>query len=264
MASDDAPPQETPGDAASDGASSHTASDDPAPDHAPSRVTRNEAAPADTASHPEPDEATSHPAPAELAAEESASDDLATRWRRRWPGATPEESYGQLCLDVPAADWVGAITWLRDEEGFVYFDWLSAVDELEDGFSVVVHLWDLATANDVLVRTRLSRTESRIPTLTGVFRGASWHERETLEMFGIVFEGHPNPVPLLLPDGFEGHPLRKEFLLVSRAAKAWPGAKEPGESDSDVHAGAPGRRKTLPPGVPDPSWGPRPPGAGDA
>ena len=53
-------------------------------------------------------------------------------------------------------------------------------------------------------------------------------------MFGIDFAGHPHLVPLLLPDGFEGHPLRKDFVLAARAAKAWPGAKEPGESDADA------------------------------
>jgi NADH-quinone oxidoreductase subunit C len=84
-------------------------------------------------------------------------------------------------------------------------------------------------------------------------------------MFGLTFEGHPNLVPLLLPDGFEGHPLRKDFVLAARAAKAWPGAKEPGESDADLGRGSsPGRRKTRPPGVPDPAvWGPRPPGPAD-
>ncbi|PYC61749.1 hypothetical protein C7C46_33645, partial [Streptomyces tateyamensis] len=60
--------------------------------------------------------------------------------------------------------------------------------------------------------------------------------------------------PLLLPDGFEGHPLRKEFVLAARVAKAWPGAKEPGESD---HEGGSTRRKMQPVGVPDPNeWGP--------
>jgi NADH-quinone oxidoreductase subunit C len=70
-------------------------------------------------------------------------------------------------------------------------------------------------------------------------------------MFGIVFSGHPSPTPLLLPDGFEGHPLRKEFVLASRVEKPWPGAKEPGESDSDL-AASPRRRRSLPPGVPPP------------
>ncbi len=77
-------------------------------------------------------------------------------------------------------------------------------------------------------------------------------------MFGVDFDGHPNLVPLLLPDGFEGHPLRKDFVLAARVAKPWPGAKEPGESDE---GGPPSRRKTRPPGVPDPDvWGPRPSG----
>ena len=80
-------------------------------------------------------------------------------------------------------------------------------------------------------------------------RRYSWHERQVWEMFGIGFDGHPGLAPLLLPDGFEGHPLRKEFVLASRVAKAWPGAKEPGESDADLEA-APRRRKSLPPGVP--------------
>ena len=88
-------------------------------------------------------------------------------------------------------------------------------------------------------------------TATEVYRGANWHERETHEMFGMIFDGHPNLMPLLLPDGFEGHPLRKEFVLAARVAKPWPGAKEPGESGR----GAPSRRRMLPPGVPQ-DWGP--------
>jgi len=76
-------------------------------------------------------------------------------------------------------------------------------------------------------------------------------------MFGVDFAGHPGLKPLLLPPEFEGHPLRKEFVLAARVAKAWPGAKEPGESDADK---APSRRRIAPPGVPDPDeWGPRDP-----
>ncbi|MDQ1647706.1 MAG: hypothetical protein QOJ50_3890, partial [Cryptosporangiaceae bacterium] len=103
-----------------------------------------------------------------------------------------------------------------------------------------------------LVRTSVPNGDPRLPTITAVFPGADWHERETAEMFGIEFAGHPNPVKLLLPDQFDGHPLRKDFVLAARVAKTWPGAKEPGESES----GAPSRRKIRPPGVPDPAeWG---------
>lgn len=170
---------------------------------------------------------------------------------------TGESAYGVPCVDVPVASWIAALTAARDGLGFSFFDWLTAVDELDDGFAVVVHLFSVVTGDGLLLRTRVPAQDPRLPTATGVFAGASWHERETFEMFGIDFDGHPHLVPLLLPDGFEGNPLRKSFLLATRAAKAWPGAKEPGESDAG--GGSPSRRKTLPPGVPPASWGPRPP-----
>ena len=172
-------------------------------------------------------------------------------------------------MDVPRESWVDAMTVARDELGFGYFDWLTAVDQLDaeedaggPGFDVVAHLWSLDRRAHLLLRTRVPAATPSVGTVTGVFAGASWHERETFEMFGVTFDGHPNLVPLLLPDGFEGNPLRKDFVLAARAAKAWPGAKEPGESDADSgHAASPGRRKTRPPGVPDPQeWGPRPDG----
>ncbi|MCU7824199.1 NADH-quinone oxidoreductase subunit C [Kitasatospora sp. DSM 101779] len=173
------------------------------------------------------------------------------------PWATAAEAYGLLTVDVPAEHWIEALTAARDGLGLSYFDWLSAVDELTEGFSVSVHLADVATPGAVrhlLVRTRVPREKAALPTAVGVYAGAAWHERETHEMFGIDFADHPHLVTLLLPDGFEGHPLRKDFVLAARVAKAWPGAKEPGESD---HGDGPARRKMQPAGVPDPNeWGP--------
>ncbi|WP_051718063.1 NADH-quinone oxidoreductase subunit C [Streptomyces megasporus] len=169
-------------------------------------------------------------------------------------GASASWAYELLTVDVPAERWIEALTAARDELGCTYFDWLSAVDEPGAGFAVCAHLAALGTpVRGLLVRTTVPHERPELPTATGVYAGAAWHERETHEMFGVVFAGHPNPAPLLLPDGFEGHPLRKDFVLAARVAKAWPGAKEPGESG----AGGPRRRQTLPPGVPDPNeWGP--------
>jgi NADH:ubiquinone oxidoreductase subunit C len=181
--------------------------------------------------------------------------------------ATQAESFGPATIDVPASAWSAAHEVLRDAVGLTFFDFLTASDELTDGFRVVSHLadfWGGSHVEHVLVRTLVPRDKPVLPSLSDLYAGANWHERETYEMFGITFENHPNLVPLLLPDGFEGNPLRKEFILASRVAKPWPGAKEPGESDHAPAHGAPSRRRTLPPGVPDPdTWGPRPPGSPD-
>jgi NADH-quinone oxidoreductase subunit C len=191
-------------------------------------------------------------------------DELAAHVVGLLDGASTEVSFGQLTVDVPADHWVDAATVLRDDERVAcgFFDWLSAYDEAADGaadagLAIVLHVWSTAHRHHLRLRTRVARDGGRLPSLAGVWAGANWHERETFEMFGVVFDGHPNLVPLLLPDGFEGNPLRKEFVLASRAAKPWPGAKEPGESDHDTEVASPGRRRMLPPGVPAPGeWGP--------
>jgi NADH-quinone oxidoreductase subunit C len=116
----------------------------------------------------------------------------------------------------------------------------------------------------LVLRTLVPRDEPVLATVTHLFAGARWHERETHEMFGVEFAAPGGERleldKLLLPEGFEGHPLRKDFVLASRVAKPFPGAKEPGESDHQ--AAAPSRRRTRPPGVPEPEqWGPREPGS---
>jgi NADH-quinone oxidoreductase subunit C len=84
-----------------------------------------------------------------------------------------------------------------------------------------------------------------VPTWTGTFAGANWHEREAHEMFGISFTGHPNLINLYLPGAFEGFPLRKDFPLLARMVKPWPGLVdvepmpgEPDDADADAEAEA--------------------------
>ncbi|WP_424212312.1 NADH-quinone oxidoreductase subunit C [Streptomyces sp. BI20] len=161
-----------------------------------------------------------------------------------------------LTVDVPVGSWIPALEIARDKLGCTWFDWLSAVDEPGTGFRICAHVVALEhrRVRRLLLRTTVPHSAPELPTAVDLWAGAAWHERETHEMFGVVFTDHPDPRPLLLPENFEGHPLRKDFVLAARVAKAWPGAKEPGEGAGD---GAPKRRQMLPPGVPDPNdWGP--------
>ena len=166
-----------------------------------------------------------------------------------------EADHRGVMLRVPPGHWLAALAFARERLDCDFFDWLTAVDEADEGFSVVVHVYSLAGRHHVLLAAPLPRSSPRLPTATGIYRGAAWHERETHEMFGIGFDGHPHLAPLLLPDGFEGHPLRKDFELAARAAKEWPGVKEPGERPvPQAERPVPRARRRGPPHVP--GWGP--------
>ena len=163
------------------------------------------------------------------------------------PAGLDANEFGPPHRVVPPEAWHDTLTSLH-ADGYTYFDWLSAVDEEDDGLRLVAHLLRPEPWDHLLVATFLPAASPAVDSVADVYAGAAWHERETHEMFGVDF-GVPLD-PLLLPDGFEGHPLRKEFVLASRVVKAWPGAKEPGESDHDVESRTGGRRM-KPPGVPD-------------
>jgi NADH-quinone oxidoreductase subunit C len=137
-------------------------------------------------------------------------------------------NHGTVELTASADQVVEVVRTLREDPSLAceYFDFLSAVDWAGEGFEVLVLVTSITHGPTVCVKVRLPAEDPHMPTLTGVFRGADWHERETAEMFGIQFDGHPNLVKLYLPEDFEGHPLRKSFALASRVYKPWPGEKE--------------------------------------
>ncbi|MCH8901777.1 MAG: NADH-quinone oxidoreductase subunit C [Chloroflexi bacterium] len=96
-----------------------------------------------------------------------------------------------------------------------YLRSLFGVDHLEDGLEVVYQLVSLEKGHEVVIKTRLTRDDPKLPSVTSVWQGANWHERETRDMFGIIFEGHPHLVPLLLPEDMTDHfPLRKDSPLA--------------------------------------------------
>ena len=115
-------------------------------------------------------------------------------------------------LDATVApDQVVAAATLLDQNGFV-IDTVTGVDWMAAGeMDVVYDFFHLTAPLQVVVRTRVPRDRPELPTISQVFPGANWHERETHDFFGIRFLGHPDLSPLLLPEDATYHPLRKDF-----------------------------------------------------
>ena len=146
-----------------------------------------------------------------------------------------EDQHGHAVVSVAPARYRDMAIFLRDEPELAcdFCDFTGGVDFGSAGFEVVTHLYSTTHNHNVRLKVRLPRENPVCPTISDIFPGANWHEREAAEMFGIVFEGHPQPVKLLLPEPFEGHPLRKDFPLISREVKPWPGAIEGEEGEEE-------------------------------
>jgi NADH-quinone oxidoreductase subunit C len=128
-------------------------------------------------------------------------------------GVSPAVEGGELSLALPVERWQEFARFAKDTLGCRYFNWLTAVDYKEQGLEVVARLDNLEAGLAVTPRTRLPAGETRCLSLTGVFRGADWMERECYDMFGVVFEGHPDLRRILLGEDWEGHPLRKDYAV---------------------------------------------------
>ena len=90
-------------------------------------------------------------------------------------------------------------------------------------FQVFARYDSITEHRGIVIKADLDETSPTVPTISTVFAGADWHEREAWEMFGFDFTGHPNLVHIYLPGAFEGFPLRKDFPLLAREVKPWPG-----------------------------------------
>jgi NADH-quinone oxidoreductase subunit C len=146
-------------------------------------------------------------------------------------------NHGSVDCTCSPVDFVQVAKTLRDAEGIrcEFFTFLSAVDRSEvadnpGGLEVLLHVYSPDYAIHVNVHVPVNAEVPVCDSLTGVYKGALWHERETHEMFGIDFDGHPRLVNLYLPEDFEGHPGLRSFKLPSRQVKEWPGAKDPEEA----------------------------------
>lgn len=133
-------------------------------------------------------------------------------------------AYEELTLTVPCNQIVATLKFLKDDAmcRFTQLVDLAGVDypERRKRFDVVYHL--LSMENNARIRVKMSIAEGdSAPTVTGVFPNADWYEREVFDMYGVVFEGHPDMRRILTDYGFEGHPLRKDFPLTGYTEVRW-------------------------------------------
>ncbi|MCJ2014330.1 NADH-quinone oxidoreductase subunit C [Methylobacterium sp. J-076] len=126
-------------------------------------------------------------------------------------------AFGELTLVVQASDIVYALTYLRDDPSCAFrcFIDLCGADypQREKRFDVVYHLLSLRHNTRIRVKVQTDET-TPVPSVIEVFPAANWYERETYDLYGILFSGHPDLRRLLTDYGFEGHPLRKDFPLT--------------------------------------------------
>jgi NADH-quinone oxidoreductase subunit C len=118
-----------------------------------------------------------------------------------------------LIVSVPVDQWRAFAQFAKESLGCRFFNFLSAVDWKDAGLEVVLVVDNLDDNVSLRVKTRLAPGESRCASLVPVFRGANWMERECYDMFGIVFEDHPDLRRILLGDDWQGHPLLKSYAV---------------------------------------------------
>ncbi len=94
-----------------------------------------------------------------------------------------------------------------------YLSFVSAIDRPEAGqFEVLYHLYSFASHDELALKVRIPRDQATVPSVSGIWGGANWHEREAYDLFGIIFEGHPNLRRIMMTDDWIGHPLRKDYV----------------------------------------------------
>ncbi len=116
---------------------------------------------------------------------------------------------------IPAERLTGICRFVAADPAFAldYLSFVSGVDYPEQKrIEVVYHLFSSQHRHELLLKVRVPRDDPRVETVTSIWRGADWHEREAYDLLGIVFEGHPNLRRIMMTDDWVGHPLRKDYI----------------------------------------------------
>ena len=147
------------------------------------------------------------------------------RTQEKFPQAQFEEFRGQWSIRIPKAQLLELMKFLKEDKelAFDYLTDVTGVDylkmEREPRFDVVYHLYSFKNNVRLRVKSGVDERDMAVPSMTGLWKAANWLEREAFEMFGFQFTGHPDLRRILLPDIFDGYPLRKDYPLQGRGER---------------------------------------------
>ena len=119
---------------------------------------------------------------------------------------------GNIVLPLAVVD--PLFDWLREDEelAFDYFDFCTCVDHPPQDLDMIYSLFSCKHKNRLGLKIRLPRDNPSLPTVSHLWANANWNEREVFDLFGVLFLGHPDLRRIMMPDDWEGHPLRKDYM----------------------------------------------------
>ncbi len=124
--------------------------------------------------------------------------------------------FDELTVEIAPASIVEALRRAKASLGFERLSTVTAVDRrpAEPRFEIVYHLQAIARKQRLRLKARVSSDPGEIETATSIYRSANWYEREVFDLFGVRFTNHPDMTRILMPDDWEGHPLRKDYPIT--------------------------------------------------
>lgn len=133
---------------------------------------------------------------------------------------------GQVSVTIRKEKIKEILQYVKEHQGFNHLQDLCGVDYYPEKprFEVVYNLYSIWRRLHIRIKAKVSEEESEIDSVTELWSGANWHERECFDMFGIVFKGHPDLRRILMPEDWDGHPLKKDYPL--RGKELWRGFRE--------------------------------------
>jgi len=127
-----------------------------------------------------------------------------------------KDEFGELTIEVAPDNIVAALAKVKSDLKFERLTSVTGVDRYpaEPRFEVVYHLQSVVNKTRLRLKARVPGANPQISSACGVYRSADWYERETFDLFGIVFLNHPNLTRIMMPEGWDGHPLRKDYPVT--------------------------------------------------